>query len=82
MERSYIARQPIPIKIESIDDGDVLARFSEANIAIGGTNEKDAFQGIFAEILDIFDSLTEQEAILGPDASRQLQILRRYIAKT
>lgn len=42
---------------------------------------QDAFQSVFAEILDTFDELLANEGHLGTDASRQLAVLSTYIGK-
>jgi hypothetical protein len=80
-EDGYALLRPIIIQFEN-EEGGVIASFRDANISIGGTDEQDAFQSLFADILDTFDDLREDEESLGPDARRQLQILRTYIAKT
>jgi len=80
-EDGYILLRPIPVQIEREGDEHAVASFAEANVAIGGTSEQDAFQSLFAEILDTFDELSDVDEQLGPDALRQLQTLRTYIAK-
>jgi hypothetical protein len=80
LEDGYKVLQPIPIDIEHVDDITFLARFQEANIAIGGVDAQDAYQSLVAEILDTFDALISEER-LGPDATAQLHILRTYIVK-
>jgi hypothetical protein len=82
LEDGYALIRPIPVQIMREGDGHARASFEEANIAIGGTSDQDAFQSLFAEILDTFDDLCESEQHLGPDAQRQLQLLRTYIVKT
>ena len=80
-EDGYVVLRPIPIKIERVNEGGFLATFSEANIAIGGLDYQDAYQSLVAEILDTFDTLTEEEERLSPDAAAQLQVLRTYIGQ-
>ena len=80
LEEGYAVLRPIPYKIEKIHDGNYQASFREANIAIGGVDEQDAYQSLVAEILDTFDTLTD-EPLLVPDLILQLQVLRTYIAK-
>ena len=75
---NYRVLQPIPVDIRRIGDEDFLARFHEANIAIGGRDPQDAYQGLVAYILDTFEALNN-EARLGPDAMAQLEVLRTYI---
>ena len=80
-EDGYTLLRPIPVQIEREDDGHATASFGEANIGIGGTSDQDAFQSLFAEILDTFDDLIDAEEHLGPDALHQLGVLRTYIVK-
>lgn len=80
-EDGYTLLRPIPVEIEREDNGHAMATFREANVAIGGNGDQDAFQSLFAEILDTFDDLVDAEEHLGPDALRQLQLLKTYIVK-
>lgn len=80
-EAGYESLQPIPVEIRRVDVGDYEAWFREANIAIAGTDGRDALQALVAEILDTFDLLLT-EPDLGPDAVEQLRILHTYIART
>lgn len=81
MEEGYVLLRPIQIELERLQDGEVLAKFRDANIAMSGHNEQDAFQAMFAEILDTFDDLLDNASDLGPDAARQLDMLSTYIVK-
>ena len=80
-EAGYRILQPIPVEIRRVEPGDFLASFREANVAISGSDNNDAFQALVAEILDTYDVLTE-ERNLGPDAAEQLRILNTYIVRT
>ena len=80
-EAGYESLQPIPVEIRRVDVGDYEAWFREGNIAIAGTDGRDALQALVAEILDTFDLLLT-EPDLGPDAVEQLRILHTYIART
>ena len=79
-EAGYRVLRPIPVVIRRVGIGNCEASFREANIAMSGSDSDDAFQALVAEILDTFDMLP-QEQNLGPDAAKQLQVLRTYIAK-
>ena len=80
-EAGYRVLQTIPVEIRRVGIGDFEASFREANIAISGSDQDDAYQALVAEILETFDVLlTEQN--LGPDATEQRQILRTYIVRT
>ena len=80
-EAGYQILQPIPVVIQEVAPEDFLASFHEANIAISGSDNDDAYQALVAEILDTFDVLIEERS-LGPDAAEKLQTLSTYIART
>lgn len=80
-EDGYRLLQPIPYEINPLRADDFLATFDEGNIGISGDDAQDAYQSLVAEILDTFDRLSS-EPRLSPAASRQLEVLRRYIVKT
>ncbi|MYA80134.1 MAG: hypothetical protein F4X39_06350, partial [Acidobacteriia bacterium] len=67
-EAGYQILQPIPVVIQEVAPEDFLASFHEANIAISGSDNDDAYQALVAEILDTFDVLIEERS-LGPDAA-------------
>lgn len=75
----YALLEPIPVKIETVGDGDYIASFDEANIAISGETYQEAFQNLIAEILNSFENFIREEGNLGPEPSRQLRILKRYL---
>ena len=58
-----------------------MAAFREANIAMSGSDNNDAYQALVAEILETFDVLIG-ERNLGQDAAEQLRILSTYIVRT
>lgn len=76
----YTLLQPIPVKIEQIEEGDFLAGFDEANVAMSGETYQEAFQNLVAEVLNSFESFITEEANLGPEPARQLGILKKYLA--
>lgn len=80
-EAGYQILQPIPVEIQEVDTEDFLASFREANIAISGSDNDDAYQALVAEILDTFDVLIE-ERNLGPDAAEKLRTHSTYIVRT
>lgn len=77
----YAVRSPIPVSIERIDEGDYLASFEEANIASPGITFQEAYQNLAIELLNIFEKFTEEKNNLGPEPTRQLNILRRYLVR-
>lgn len=74
----YTVLRRIPVDIVRLDVGSYEARFDEANIAISGTDAKDALQAISADILDTYEILLG-ETYLGVDAAHQLEVLESYI---
>ncbi len=80
-EAGYHLLQPIPVETRRVEPGDFLASFRQANIAISGSDNDDAFQALVVEILETFDALLG-ERNLGPDAAEQLRILGTYIVRT
>ena len=81
VEAGYRILQPIPVEIRRVGPGDFLAAFREANIAMSGSDNNDAYQALVAEILETFDVLIG-ERNLGQDAAEQLRILSTYIVRT
>lgn len=80
LEDEYVVLTPIPYQITRHDNGDYVAAFNEANIAINGVDPQDAYQSLVAEILDTYDTLSS-EPRLGPDANAQLELLRTYLVR-
>ena len=79
-EAGYRILQPIPVVIERVGIGDVVASFREANIAMSGDDTSDAYQALVAEILDTFDVLLSEPS-LGVGAAEQRRILCKHIAR-
>lgn len=69
---------PFVLTIEE-EEGEFLARFEEANIAMSGDTEKEAIENVLADILDTFILFSREETNLGPEPARQLSVLRRHI---
>ena len=79
-EAGYRILQPIPVEIRRVGIGDFEASFRDANIAISGSDDNDAYQALVAEILETFDVLLSEQN-LGPDAADQRRILHTYIVR-
>lgn len=75
---SYRVIQRIPVTVRRVGANEFEASFGEANIAISGTDSKDAVEALAAEILDTFDVLFS-EYDLGPDAAEQRRVLGTYV---
>ena len=80
-EPGYTVIRPIPYEMERTDDNEFVACVADVNIAISGADKQDAYQSLVAEILDTFDTLTQDEEHLGADAAAQLALLKTYIVK-
>jgi len=78
----YKIIQDIPVTVTRSGELDFVASFEKANIAIGGVDFHDAFQALVYEILDVFDFLTTNSDILGPEPEKQLALLNKHIVKT
>lgn len=80
-DEPYTLLQPIPIRIEKVEEDDFLACFEEANISMSGETPDEAFQNLIADILEAFELFCTEETTLGPEPTRQLDVLRRYLQR-
>lgn len=78
---SFEVLKPIPVVIESTDDG-FIARYYDANASMIGDTQEEAFNNLKEFLLDLFETLGEDEDSLGPHLKRQLAVLRDVIRKT
>ena len=79
-DEPYILLQPIPVRIkEGEEGGGFVACFQEANIGMSGDSPEEARGNLIADILDAFELLLSEESTLGPEPSRQLAVLRRFL---
>ncbi len=76
----YRLLKSILVRIQLIGEGDFLASFDEANLAMSGDTAQEALQNLAAHVLDVFELLSEEEGALGPGPTEQLRILRTYLA--
>jgi len=78
-EARFELRQPIPVDFEDLATGAVIARFSEADLAVTGYDRRDAKTGFASWILDIFDDLAAADPrTLGRTPTTQFRVLGRY----
>jgi hypothetical protein len=77
----YALRRPMPVAIQMLEADDFEARFEEANLAVSGETIQEAFQNLAIEILNIFEIFNEEESNLGPEPTRQLRVLKQYLAR-
>ena len=62
-------------------DGDVIAEFEEANIAVSEDSVTKALVWLKSSIVDLFKTYNESRDILGPFAEQQLNTLERYVGQ-
>ena len=81
-EARFELRQPIPVDFEDLATGAVIARFSEADLAVTGYDRRDAKTGLASWILDIFDDLAAADPrTLGRTPTTQFRVLGRYLIR-
>lgn len=77
----YRVIRPIPVVIQPEGD-EFSASFFDANIGTADDTQEEAFSNLRSLILDTFDSLeAENSDALGPEPSRQLAVLREFLAR-
>lgn len=75
-------RRPIPVDFEEVAAGAVIARFSEAGLAVTGDDRQDAKIGLASWILDMFDDLAAADPrTLGRTPAMQFRVLGRHIIR-
>jgi len=81
-EARFELRQPIPVDFEDVATGAVIARFSEADLAVTGNDRYDAKTGLASWILDLLDDLAAADArTLGRTPATQFRVLGRYLIR-
>ncbi len=81
-EARFELRQPIPVDFEEVAAGAVIARFSEADLAVTGDDRQDATAGLASWILDIFDDLAAVDPrTLGRTPAMQFRVLGRHLIR-
>ena len=81
-EARFELRQPIPVDFEEVGAGAVIARFSEADLAVTGNDRQEAKTGLAFWILDIFDDLAAADPqTLGRTPAMQFRVLGRHIIR-
>lgn len=67
---------------EEVAAGAVIARFSEADLAVTGNDRQDAKTGLAVWILDMFDDLAAADPrTLGRTPAMQFRVLGRHIIR-
>ena len=80
---SYVLLKPIQVALEVASDDEVIAHFSEGEMAMSGDNLQDALEGLTALVLDCLDDWKDAASdTLGPIPARQLAVLREYVQWT
>ena len=81
-EARFELRRPIPVDFEEVAAGAVIARFSEADLAVTGNDRQDAKIGLASWILDMFDDLAAADPrTLGRAPAMQFHVLGRHIIR-
>ena len=75
----YDVLKPIPVSLSELSSDEFLASFDFAGISITGDSPSDAVLSLKAVLADTFDIFNREK--LGPEPSRQLKILEKYIGK-
>lgn len=70
--------QPIPVLIQP-QGPEWVASFYDANLHASGETEQEAFDNLRSVILDVFESLGQDKAELGPGPAKQIAVLRTFI---
>ena len=71
--------KPIPIRLKSVGEGEWMASFDEANIAMSGDTPEEAKELLSYDIIDAVELFHANEESLIPDLKRNLMVLRQYI---
>lgn len=81
-EARFELRQPIPVDFDEVEPGAVIARFSEADLAVTGDDRQDATAGLASWILDIFDDLAAADPqTLGRTPAMQFRVLGQHLIR-
>ena len=72
-------KRPIPIRLWSTMDGEVMASLDEAEISMQGEDVDDAYNALLYDIVDAYECLVENKHDLGIFMQWQLSILSEYI---
>jgi hypothetical protein len=76
----FVALREIPVLLEPTDDG-YIATFFDAEISTVGVTQEQAFSNLKSLLVDMFESLEEDEAILGPGPAKQLAALKSVMQR-
>lgn len=81
-EARFELRRPIPVDFEEVAAGAVIARFSEADLAVTGNDRQDAKTGLASWILDMFDDLAAADPrTLGRTPAMQFRVLAPHVSR-
>ena len=71
--------KPIPIRLKLVGNGEWMASFDEANIAMTGDTPEEAKELLSYNIIDVVEFFHAKEEALIPDLKQALMALRQYI---
>jgi len=69
----------IPVYVERLRNGEFIASFRQANLAMSGSDETEALELLADDIAHTYSVYTREEHHLGPEPKKQLRTLRQYI---
>lgn len=78
-EAKHSLLKPIPVRLKPVGEGEWLASFDEANIAMTGDTPEEAKELLAYNIIDALELFHAKENALIPDLKQALMVLRQYI---
>ena len=78
-DAAHVLLKPIPIRLKSVGEGEWMASFDEANIAMTGDTPEEAKELLSYDIIDAMELFHANEESLIPDLKQNLMVLRQYI---
>lgn len=78
-DATHALLEPIPIQLKPVGNGEWMASFDEANIAMTGDTPEEAKKLLAYNIIDAVQLFHSQEKVLIPDLQQSLMVLRHYI---
>ncbi len=73
--------KPMQLVVRCDAADEFIASFPDAGIAIAGDSFNDALAALKSEVVELYE-IYKNEAVLGPEPKRQVEVLEAHIAKT
>ncbi len=77
---THCLNRPINASI-SLNDGDYLAEFVEAEIVTSGDTADEAIRWLKETVVNLFEFYDTEREVLGPLPRRQLRVLEKFIGR-